>query len=191
MTVIAVPEPRSTVIDLGGELQITIPAPRQVFGTVFTFLWLGGWAFGEIMVTRAILASKSVGANTFMFLWLVAWTVGGAWAIYEVLWWLTGRERVNMDMTSLKLRREVLGGIGRGIELDLAHVRRLRVAPELAAAFGMTASAEPRGYKRGIIAFDYGARTFRFGLGLDEAEAAAIVEKLAARSPGISSSDVA
>jgi hypothetical protein len=39
------------------------------------------------------------------------------------------------------------------------------------------------GMSGGLIAFDYGAQTFRFGAGVDEAEAKHILEKITARFP--------
>ena len=39
------------------------------------------------------------------------------------------------------------------------------------------------GKGEGVIAFDYGAKTFRFGSGLDEAEAKMILIEIAQRYP--------
>jgi hypothetical protein len=141
--------------------------------------WLGGWFFGEKSAIEQILRHREVGPDFFLIFWLIGWTTGGAWALSTWLWMAFGKEVVLLRPQALLLRHEVLG-VGRTREYDLSHVRNLRVAPE---------TGEPSGWRNthfwgpgsGLVAFDYGARTCRFGAAVDEAEAAGIVADLKAR----------
>jgi hypothetical protein len=177
---VAVPGRVSTMSDGPTGLEIVIPAKRSVLVLLFLAAWLGGWFFGEKSAIEEILRRREGGPDYFMVFWLIGWTIGGAWAAGAWLWMALGREVVTLRPQALLLRREVLG-IGRTREYDLSHVRNLRVAPEPAdVSAGRTHFG---GLDSGLVAFDYGARTFRFGGAVDEAEAVGIVGDLKARHP--------
>lgn len=65
-------------------LKLSWPLPSgmgRFFVVGFLCFWLCGWAFGEVMVFRELLAGR---ANLFMFVWLGGWTVGGLFAFLSV-----------------------------------------------------------------------------------------------------------
>ena len=93
-----------------------------------------------------------------------------------------GREVVDVDSTSLRIKRAV-GKLGRTKEFDLGHVRILRVAPQIWNPGDFSSGLRFWGVGGGTIAFDYGAKTYRFGGGLDEAEAKQVLVRLAERVP--------
>jgi hypothetical protein len=116
----------------------------------------------------------------------IIWTTGViliiAYSIVILLWLLFGVEVIKVDYASIKLRRQILG-LGRTLEYNGDHVRKLRAAPIVYATTGYRSSFtwEYLGLSGGQIAFDYGAKTIRFGGGLDEAEACIIVDAIAQR----------
>lgn len=112
-------------------------------------------------------------------MWLLGWTAGGAFAVYTVLWQISGRERLILRPDALVLRREVLG-LGHSQLLELQNVSRLR-ALEIGDSGITRAGMRLAGLTASGIVFEYGARTFRFGDGLDPAEAQAIVAQLRQR----------
>lgn len=67
----------------GQDLVVTIPYRPAVWmrysSGLFLLFWLGGWAFGEIAVSRRLLTGT---LHPFELFWLAGWTVGGAWAAY-------------------------------------------------------------------------------------------------------------
>jgi len=66
----------------GLKLSWPLPTSMARFGVVaFMCFWLCGWAFGEVMVAKQILAGQG---NLFMFGWLGAWTIGGAFVIFSI-----------------------------------------------------------------------------------------------------------
>jgi hypothetical protein len=104
---------------------------------------------------------------------LIAWTCASAFLLYLQFWMVIGKELVILRPTSLLIRRE-LGGFDRSQEYDLLHVRNLRVASS--AKWG--GALHFLGIGSGPIAFDYRSKTVRFGSGLPDAEARAIVNEL-------------
>ncbi|MGH2687976.1 MAG: hypothetical protein ACRDKW_04095 [Actinomycetota bacterium] len=102
---------------------------------------------------------------------LAVWVVGSVHGAYAWLWQFAGREIVAVRPSSLVLRREIFG-FGRSREYDLRHVRDVRVSP-----------ATRGGIAIGPLAFDYGARTYRFGGGVDEAEARDLVRWVKQAAP--------
>ena len=174
------PTRRSTVRDTPEGLEIVIPAKRNAFLLLFVSAWLVGWAMGEIMVVRQLLLGESEAPNLFLFAWLIMWTIGGGWALYTLLWNAIGKEILRLGPGVLATKHDVLG-FGRTREYDLSHVKNLRVSPHVHDPFGWSAGMRSWGSGGGVVAFDYGSKTFRFGSAIDEAEGFQVVEELKAR----------
>jgi hypothetical protein len=182
--------PRYRLEPMPAGVRAAIPAQRNWFVTLFIMAWLGGWTFGEIAVGGHILrllghppSSVQNGAPAlFLIFWMVGWTLGGLWALTMLAWQLVGREEVRIESGALGLRVAV-GPIGRTREFDLLQVRRLRAAPVVLPRNRRAMVPPLFGSRDGSVAFDYGARTYRFGSGLDEAEAAALVKDLTPMLP--------
>lgn len=170
---------RSVMTHEAGILTLTIPAKRNWFILLFLGFWICGWAVGEVMAPVSFLSGKApTEAIIFMIAWLGMWTVGGAFAIYAWLWQVAGKEIIQVSTSSIS-RRRALFRFGATKEFGLAHVRNLRIAPPQGFnPFDFTAAGSFWGISGGTIAFDYGAKTFRVGQGLDEAEAQSIVRKI-------------
>jgi hypothetical protein len=201
MPIVQPPKERHTIQDDGAALRITIPSRKQVFFMFFIGFWLIGWAIGEIfaggMVIAGVISLLSgtpaisevervglTGGGLFMLAWLGIWTVAGGGILYAFLWQLIGKEIVEVSYEGIKIQRAV-GRLGRKKEYLASHIKELRVAPLMmdASMFGWTRMGYLWGMSGGLIAFDYGAQTFRFGAGVDEAEAKHILEKITARFP--------
>lgn len=178
--------PRSIVNDEPEGLRIVIPARQHLFLMLFLAAWLCGWAVGEVTVLDQLLEGQlnEPGAELFAAAWLILWTVGGGFVLYALLWGIAGREVVVLTGQALVLRREIFG-IGRSREFDLDHVRDLRFAPAVYNPWDSSAAFQFWGIGGGSLAFDYGARTYRFGAGVDEAEAKFLAGALKQRCPAI------
>jgi hypothetical protein len=173
MAVLTPPKPRSVISDDGGRLRIDIPVVRSLFSFTFLAFWIGGWACGELFAFREVLKSKSIFSNPFLVFWLGMWTVFGVYAIWSWLWLLGGREIIRIENGILSVRKEV-GRLGRTNEYSLTDIRALRVSPPV---YQSRRNMVPDG----TIAFDYGAKTYRLGSGIDEAEAKHLVETIRLR----------
>ncbi|HYL57876.1 MAG TPA: hypothetical protein VEU51_03325 [Candidatus Acidoferrales bacterium] len=90
-----------------------------------------------------------------------------------------GKEIVALSADALTIKRDILS-FGPVRDFDLSSVRNLRVDPVRGALAAKAYSPWP-GYMSGVVAFDYGAKTCRFGGGVDEPEARDIVELLESR----------
>jgi len=51
---------------------------------LFMLFWLGGWAFGEIMVIRQLIYGEKGAHDLFLIFWLGGWTVGGIWVMWMI-----------------------------------------------------------------------------------------------------------
>jgi hypothetical protein len=83
--------------------------------------------------------------------------------------------------------KRVLFGKGRQKQYDPGQVRGLRVSPPTFSPWDWSFGLSFWGIGGGVIAFDYGYKTFRFGAGIDEAEARHIVEGIVKRFPTLGS----
>ncbi len=169
---------RATISTGPKGLEVIIPSRKHLFLILFLPAWLVAWATGEIMVPATFFhGDKPVGPVIFTVAWLVAWTVGGAFAIFVWLWNVVGKERIRINSMNLTIKRELFG-YGPEKEYETAHVSNLRVSPQPFNPFNFSASLQFWGVGGGVLVFDYGSRTYRFGNGLDEAEANQIIGKI-------------
>jgi hypothetical protein len=167
---------------LDGKWRITLPGRRNWFVLIVLSLWLCGWAFGELGALGSLAAMAGVpsplrvgaramgaGGAAFLSFWLIAWTAGGCWAVYNWLWMFAGREEVTIAPDVLSIAR-VIPGWSRRKDYRASDVRGLRVSVSVPNAADPSASMRAFGGSGGhCLAFDYGAKTIRFG-SLDEAE---------------------
>lgn len=182
MALVEPPKPKATTNDTSSGLEIVIPAKRNWFTTIFLGVWLCGWAMGLITVPLQFFSNDlDPEALLFTAVWLVIWTAGGAVALYVFFWSLVGRERVLLSPALLSIKRELFG-FGRLRDYELTHVSDLRVAPAAYNPFELRTGLQFWGIGGGVIAFDHGASTVRFGAALEEGEAKSLVQTICARA---------
>lgn len=190
MALVEPTRPRSTIRQDPDALRVVIPARRQWFALAFLTIWLCFWAAAEIGVGGMMIAGllrRNSGnlpgdllPGGFMLVWLTAWTVGGGFALFSWLWQVFGKEIVTLDGFRLGLRSDLLG-LHRTRLYDWQTVSDLRVSPAPYDPWRRGGGRQTWGLGGGTIAFDYGARTYRFGAGVDEAEAKQIVNVMPGR----------
>ena len=175
------PVSRITITDTSGSLRIVIPGSRSWFIIGFLGFWICGWAVAEFMVSSQFLKGDAPPeGESFMLAWFVVWTVGGLLAIYAWLWQVMGKEIVTVHGQTFTTRRDV-GGFGFDKEYNLLQMRDLRAAQVGFNPLDLSSSLQLWGIGGGVIAFDHGAKTIRFGAGLDEAEAKEVVNAITQR----------
>ncbi|MDF0674985.1 MAG: hypothetical protein P0120_11715 [Nitrospira sp.] len=172
---------RITIEDTSGELRIGIPGRRSVFVMCFLGFWICGWAVAEIMVAIQFLNGDAPPEGEFFMLaWFSIWTIGGVLAVYAWLWQVMGKEIVIVRGQTFKTRRDI-GGFGFDKEYDRLQMRELRVGQVGFNPLDFSSSLQLWGIGGGVITFDYGAKTYRFGAGLDESEAKQVVAAIKQR----------
>jgi hypothetical protein len=160
--------------------EVVIPVRRNWPLLVVVPLWLGLWTSGMAGVAGEIRSGRARGGEAGFFeVWLVMAVAGCAAVVYAWLRNAIGREVVGLRPGALVIRRDV-AGLGFNREYSLADVRNLRVSVPPSDA-GRWSSPIRLGREPGVIAFDHGARTVRFGEGLDEAEASLVLAELGVR----------
>ncbi len=174
-------ESRISIADTAEGLRIVMPCRRSWFVICFLAFWLCGWAVAEVMVANQFLKGDSPPeGELFMLAWFGVWTVGGVVAVYAWLWQLMGKEMLTVRGQTFKIRRDV-GGFGFDKEYNLVQMRDLRIGSAGASPLEFSSSLQLWGVGGGVIGFEYGGRTARFGASLDEAEAKLVVTAIKQR----------
>lgn len=175
-------KPRYTISSEGGVTTIACPPRRNWLILLFLIAWLGGWTVGGMGAFTQV--TKPGDHQAFMLFWLMGWAVAEIWVLLVVLWQLAGLEQLSVVQGNL-VHRASIAGIGRTREFAGAEVKNLRSSPQLLSAWMDRSSFTPPifGSGNGAIAFDYGAKTYRIGSGLDEAEARQVVLMLSKQYP--------
>ena len=183
--------PRACMTENGAELCVVVPVRRDGFLLIFLSLWLAAWAFAEVMVAQWIFAGGEASpAVLLLVVWFVLWTVGGVWAILNGIWNAKGREQIRISGDTVSVRYEAFG-IGKTRYFYPWAVKNLRVvegftpvAPFVMQMFSQSRQPslkELTGIWSGPLSFDYGAKTYRFGAGMEEAEARQLLPHLLRR----------
>jgi hypothetical protein len=115
-------------------------------------------------------------------------TIAGGFMIHSIAWQISGKEIVEVTAQSITIRRVALG-LSSPKEYSANDIKDLRVSssnmnlnhPML--IWNNTSSYPWQNNNIGSLAFDYGARTFRFGGGVDEAEAKQILAEIQQKYP--------
>lgn len=174
---------KAVVRDRGFEVQVTIPARKNIFIIAFLSFWMLGWLFGEVSVIGALIPGSSpAGTDVFLVIWLAGWTLGGVMVLYVLAWNFAGKEVVIARPEAIEIQRNVLF-IKRNKKYSAISIKNLRVNRESTTTWFGRQDAWNR---RGTIAFDYGMKTVRFASGIDEAEANHLLDLF--RQRGISAS---
>ena len=171
---------RLTIAGGPGGLEIIIPARRHLLLLLFLGVWLVGWLTGELTVITRLFSRGLNGSEGFLLLWLTFWTLAGGFAAYIWLWMLAGKERILVGTSTLQVKRDVLG-LGRTRTYEFYKMRNLRVAPQPAGPRDTGAALRRSGLAGGLVAFEYGGETVRFGAAIDEREGRMIVERMKQR----------
>ncbi|MBM4126771.1 MAG: hypothetical protein FJ247_05390 [Nitrospira sp.] len=173
--------PRITITDTPDELRIVMPNRRSWFVIGMLAFWVCAWGVGEVVGSTTLYKSEvPPGEERLMLAWLVVWTVSGLAALVALQWQIMGKEIVTMQGHTLQTQREG-GGIGFRKEYDVQQIANLRVEPPKFSPFDVSASFQLWGIGGGVIAFESGGNTRRFGAGLDDAEAKQVVDALKRR----------
>jgi hypothetical protein len=172
---------RLSITDTLEGLRIVIPYPRSWFVICVLGFWICGWAVAEVMVPMQLYQGDAPPEGEgFMLAWFGVWTLGGAFAIYALLWQVMGKEILTVHGQTFTTRRDV-GGFGFAKEYDLLQMKGLRVEPPRFNPIDVSSSLQLWGVGGGVIVFDYGAKSHRFGIGLDEASAKQVVTAIKKR----------
>lgn len=175
-------KPRYTISSEAGVLTIACPPRRNWLLLLFLMAWLGAWT---VVGTSTFTEVTKPGEHqAFLAFWLVGWALGELCVLAIVLWQLAGLEKLSIVRGNL-IQRVSIAGIGRDREFSGTEVRNLRATtPMLTAWMDQRSFVPPTfGSGYGAIAFDYGAKTYRIGAGLDEAEARQVVATLSKQNP--------
>ena len=155
-------------------LNIIVPSKKNWFILLFSTAWLGGWLFGFLMVSGTLLSGTDLeGADSFLVFWLIAWTVGGLAIVFLLLWGYFGQEKFLIGRNEVFFEKTVFN-VGKKNRLDISEIKNFRMEAVSNNWFGGNNWAF-WGIGAGKIKFDYGLKTYSFGLGIDDAEANYIV----------------
>ncbi|SRR5258706_2356347 len=175
-------KPRYTIQQTAAGVTVAAPARRNWFVLLFLTVWLGGWTIGGMAAVAEVV--RPGGHQTFLAFWLLGWLIGELYALAIVLWQLTGREELVFSSGNL-IHRIRAGGMSRGREFSGAEIKHLRTSPQITSPWMDQSRWMPPvfGAGHGAIAFDYGAKTYRIGAGLDEAEGRLVLDEIRKHFP--------
>lgn len=161
--------------ELGGIIA-RIRTRKHVFLLIFLPIWLTGWTFGGISAITAIV--KGTNETGFMIMWLCGWFFGEMFALTAWLWNAFGQEVVSINRGLFEYRRELFGQAITKKIVPVKELSNLRATGVFGSQWSSANAMAQWGFSGGVIAVDKGWDTYRFGIGLEEKEALALVTEL-------------
>jgi len=180
MALIEPPKGRARIIDLGSELRIEIPMKPHRLADWLSLLFFGVFCAAWLVAGIAVLVTSlnpprktepppPLFTLSFALMWAVA-------AIFVTSWFLQmlmGREEILVTPQELSIRRRP---IGKQVRYRLSEVKNLRVLEDFVTLAGNWIRWHWMWLPyQGVLAFDYGASTVRFGAMIEPVEARQIV----------------
>jgi len=180
--------PKHTIKDLGNKLVISIPRPRHWFLNIYLGIVIILWAAGEVIfLDMLIFDPVEFGKSaSFLVILLIFVTALGGYLVYQFIWQLSGKEVIDISTHNIVITHAALG-IRSPREFSAEHINDLRMSTtiidvnNLIFLFYFGSNTIRRNI--GSLAFDYGAKTYRFGAGIDEAEAKMIIAEIGNKFP--------
>jgi hypothetical protein len=171
---------RSTINFDGLRMKIQIPSKKNWFIIIFLIVWIGGWFMGERSAMSEVLNSENIADNSFILIWLIGWTLGGGFAIAVLLWSLLGLETITIDNHIFQIEKGILDFRILSKKYELSSIKRLKLNEEqtMFNHFNQMKVADFWGLTGGKLRFDYGMKTIKFGIGIDEAEARFVIDEI-------------
>lgn len=165
---------RAKIYRDGDTIEITIASKKNWFSIIFLTAWLGVWFMGEFSaLERVFNQNTDTTPISLLIFWLVGWTMGGLLIIVILLWFIGGEEIITVDNGVLELGRQIFG-LGPIKLYQITDIKQMTVSPTR----DKDQWGNSRGrylIKSGLIEFDYGLKTIKFGGEFDLAEARALV----------------
>ncbi len=177
-------QPRSSIDISETGINIAIPVVKNFFIIAFACVWLIV-SIALLIISTSLLftllsrpielppkpAIMILPAIVFSILFIISIFWGGM-AAWMTLWALIGKETIEINSHFMVVSSQI-SIISRSKKYVADYIKEIRASP-----FPPIRSKHP-----GAIAFDYGARTFQFGIEIDEAEARQIVAAIQERFP--------
>jgi hypothetical protein len=159
--------------------QIRIRPRRQLAAMIFLPIWLVVWGVGGAVAVLSIPGDIS----PYTAVWIGFWALGLVAAAASYAWMLVGSETIRVTGGDLEVTHAGLG-LSRRWLYQGAEIRHLQVSVRPAAVSRLGGTVPfTRMDRTGSVKFDYGARTIYLAPGLEDAEGAMIVDRLATQLP--------
>ena len=172
---------RITFSHVGAAVEVRIPTLKIKALLIFLPVWWTGWTAGGIFAIVALLLGDPPG-GALIVVWLIFWFGFWVFTAYAWLWDAFGNEVITFDHASLRIKRDLFGR-GPSSTFVVLEISRLRAAGLFGGAHTFERSLSPWGLTGGMIAFEVGGKTRRFGLQLQEEEAHALVDTMRSQLP--------
>ncbi|WP_067141275.1 hypothetical protein [Oceanivirga salmonicida] len=169
---------RAIIREFDDILEIKIPSKKSIFAIIFLCVWLIGWFLGETFALSTIFFNSDIDSfdKIFVSVWVIAWTFGGLFAFGILNWFLFGYELIIVENGNLKISKKIWF-INLKKEYEIREIKDISVVRNFsspAAYYNIHTITS----QFGRIKFDYGMKTIKFAINIDEAEAKMILEKL-------------
>jgi hypothetical protein len=178
------PAPRHTISDLGDHLAVHIPSLKYWPVLLVSSMWFVMWLAMAIGSVVGVFTTKITGPSDVLFavIWLGIVFGIGMPIVYGFCWQIIGYEEILVSRQAIKIGQVALG-LRTQKEYSADYIKDLRSSSADSDFMGRTFVFPFTKNRSGAVAFDYGAKTFKFGSGVEEAEGKQIIAEIQNKFP--------
>lgn len=166
--------------NLSEGIEIQITKKMDILPVLFLGCWSAAWAVGEFSVLEILLDKPFALSKLPLYIWFAIWSVVGFYVIILWLWHLNGKEFIRIDEQNLNHQRSFTV-FSRSQNYAVNNISKLSVGTKNSSMFKLNSGIRYWGLSGGLVEFNYGHHSYRFGSDLSKAQANSIVEQIKAR----------
>ena len=164
----------------GRQMKIIIPSKKQLLTIISLSICLIVWIVGYYLFSQDLFLNDSDVPEGFSDFWIFGWSAGAIFAVVILTWIIFGRETVIFENNICQIKKGILEFAFVNRNYEIKHIKNLELNPvdNETNFLGQKKSGIDYGFTGGKIRFDYGMKTKKFGIGIDEAEARFIIDEI-------------
>ncbi len=168
---------RITLHALDDGVGIIIKAPRRTILVILLILWGLLWLVAGALAIVNMFTTGGLGSQLFAVVWFFFWLTTLVLASAQITWQVVGKEVIFVRGQTLNMRKTVHYVVS-DKSFPMTDITNLRATGEFLEPFSARSTWSLWGVSGGSVAFDTPEGTERFGIGLNEADAQALVSAL-------------
>ena len=164
----------------GRQLKIIIPSKKNFLTIFFLVFWIAGMIFAFFTFPQDSDFYETGMPREFSFFWFFGWGIGGVFVAVILFWMILGRETIIFENNICQIKKGILDIVLVNKSYEIKHIKNLELNPlDTETNFlGQKRTGPEYGFKGGKIRFDYGMKTKKFAIAVDEAEARFIIDEI-------------
>jgi len=155
---------------------VIIPSASRLSDILITSIWCTIWPVGFLLIPSLQILPQNIAVDiSIKFIMFSAWF--GVWAtvLWKIVYWLFGKEVVQIEVETIKYSRKAIG-IGRHRTIAVVDINKIRLSPRKEWIKDWQWPLHATFHEGGAVSIYVGTRVIRIGRNLTDEQAIEFIE---------------